>query len=204
MRMVNYKNNREFLSEVPHTRVDDLAVYYVIVVGRDEAGCSTLAIQNDHLEMMNISKEELHQTAMKNTKNLFPPQLIRMEDKLSNQGYNLLTSKYVECESEMYVLTNKFGQYGAANILYPDIVEKAKEIIGGDYFIIPANIHELVLVPKDNDYGAKMLGMLVRDVNEGLVDKEDYLSDHIYEMDFDAKEIRTVNASLPKRKEMER
>lgn len=204
MRMVNYKNNRELLSNVPHTRVDDLAVYYVIVVGCDKAGCSSVTIKNENQEMMNISTEELHQIAMGNTKNIFPPQLIRMEDKFSSSANNLLNSEYIEYESEMYVLTNQFGQYGAVNIMYPDIAEKVKEIIGGDYYILPANVHDLVLVPKDNDYDAKLLGMMVREVNEGILDKEDYLSDHIYEIDFDKHELRTVKESLPRQKEMER
>ena len=85
MRMVNYKDNREMLSETPHKKVDDLAVYYVVVVGCNRDGTACMTIRNTHQEMLGITTDELHQIAMENTSKIFPPVLMRIEDKLSNQ-----------------------------------------------------------------------------------------------------------------------
>ena len=45
---------------------------------------------------------------------------------------------------------------------------------------------------------------MIRDINMTQVEREEWLSDHAYDMDFDKKELRTVRESLPRQKEMER
>ena len=204
MRMVNYKDNREMFSETPHKKVDDLAVYYVVVVGCNRDGTACMTIRNTHQEMLGITTDELHQIAMENTTKIFPPVFMKIEDKLSQIENNLLVSKDVGRNSGMFVLTNEIANFGAVNILNPDITEKVREIIGGDYYIIPSSVHELLLVSKNEMVDARELGILVREVNGHMVDREDRLSDHIYEMDFEKNELRTVKESLPRYREMER
>jgi len=204
MRMMNYKDNRMFLREVPHKMVDDLAVYYVVTIQADEDSIASMLIRDEHLEALGISKDELHQIAMDNTRKLHPPELARINDKLYGITANLLESDVVNEGDQLYVLTNSIGQYGAVNVLYPDIAEKAKKVIGEDYYILPSSLHEVLLMAKSLGHDPKYLGEMVREINMNQVDKEDRLSDHVYEMDFDAKEIRTVKESLPRQKEMER
>ena len=204
MRMVNYKDNREMLSETPHKKVDDLAVYYVVVVGCNKEGTACMTIKNTHQEMLGISTDELHQIAMENTTKIFPPVFMKIEDKLSQIENNLLVSEDVGRNSGMFVLTNEIANFGAVNIMYPEIAEKIKEIIGSDYYVLPSTIHEMILVPKGEQVDARELGIMLREINGYMVDKEDRLSDHIYEMDFEKNELRTVKESLPRYREMER
>lgn len=204
MRMVNYKDNREMLSETPHKKVDDLAVYYVVVVGCNKEGTACMTIKNTHQEMLGISTDELHQIAMKNTTKIFPPVFMKIEDKLSQIENNLLVSEDVGRNSGMFVLTNEIANFGAVNIMYPEIAEKIKEIIGSDYYVLPSTVHEMILVPKGEQVDARELGIMLREINGYMVDKEDRLSDHIYEMDFEKNELRTVKESLPRCRGMER
>ena len=88
--------------------------------------------------------------------------------------------------------------------MYPDIAEKAREIIGGDYYIIPSSVHECLLISKDCGHSAKNIGEMIRDINMAQVEREEWLSDHAYEMDFEKNELRTVKESLPRYREMER
>ncbi len=204
MRMVNYKDNREMLSETPHKKVDDLAVYYVVVVGCNKEGTACMTIKNTHQEMLGISTDELHQIAMENTTKIFPPVFMKIEDKLSQIENNLLVSEDVGRNSGMFVLTNEIANFGAVNIMYPEIAEKIKEIIGSDYYVLPSTIHEMILVPKGEQVDARELGIMLREINGFMVDKEDRLSDHIYEMDFEKNELQTVKESLPRYRGMER
>lgn len=204
MRMVNYKDNREMLSETPHKKVDDLAVYYVVVVGCNKEGTACMTIKNTHQEMLGISTDELHQIAMENTTKIFPPVFMKIEDKLSQIENNLLVSEDVGRNSGMFVLTNEIANFGAVNIMYPEIAEKIKEIIGSDYYVLPSTVHEMILVPKGEQVDARELGIMLREINGYMVDKEDRLSDHIYEMDFEKNELRTVKESLPRYRGMER
>lgn len=204
MRMVNYKDNREMLSETPHKKVDDLAVYYVVVVGCNKEGTACMTIRNTHKEMLGISTDELHQIAMENTTKIFPPVFMKIEDKLSQIENNLLVSEDVGRNSGMFVLTNEIANFGAVNIMYPEITEKIKEIIGSDYYVLPSTVHEMILVPKGEQVDARELGIMLREINGYMVDKEDRLSDHIYEMDFEKNELQTVKESLPRYRGMER
>ena len=204
MRMVNYKDNREMLSETPHKKVDDLAVYYVVVVGCNKEGTACMTIKNTHQEMLGISTDELHQIAMENTTKIFPPVFMKIEDKLSQIENNLLVSEDVGRNSGMFVLTNEIANFGAVNIMYPEITEKIKEIIGSDYYVLPSTVHEMILVPKGEQVDARELGIMLREINGYMVDKEDRLSDHIYEMDFEKNELQTVKESLPRYRGMER
>ena len=204
MRMVNYKDNREMLSETPHKKVDDLAVYYVVVVGCNKEGTACMTIKNTHQEMLGISTDELHQIAMENTTKIFPPVFMKIEDKLSQIENNLLVSEDVGRNSGMFVLTNEIANFGAVNIMYPEITEKIKEIIGSDYYVLPSTVHEMILVPKGEQVDARELGIMLREINGYMVDKEDRLSDHIYEMDFEKNELKTVKESLPRYRGMER
>ena len=204
MRMMNFKDNRMFLREVPHKLVDDLAVYYVVTIHTDRESLATMLIRDAHLEELGISCDELHEIAYKNTREVYPPELRSMRETLKELKETDALPVKRNPSDELYVLTNKVGQYGAVNILYPDIAEKAREIIGGDYYIIPSSVHECLLISKDCGHSAKNIGEMIRDINMTQVEREEWLSDHAYDMDFDKKELRTVRESLPRQKEMER
>lgn len=204
MRMVNYKDNRMFLREVPHKLVDDLAIYYVITMHTDRESIATMLVRNEHLNALGISCDELHEIAYKNTREIYPPELKAMRDKLKELKEDISLPVKRNPSDDFFVLTNEIAQYGAVNILYPDIAEKAKELIGGDYYIIPSSVHECLLLPKDCGFSPKYIGDMIRDINMTQVDREEWLSDHAYDMDFDKKELRTVRESLPRQKEMER
>lgn len=204
MRMMNFKDNRMFLREVPHKLVDDLAVYYVVTIHTDRESLATMLIRDAHLEELGISCDELHEIAYKNTREVYPPELRSMREKLKELKETDALPVKRNPSDELYVLTNKVGQYGAVNILYPDIAEKAREIIGGDYYIIPSSVHECLLISKDCGPSAKNIGEMIREINMKQVEREEWLSDHAYDMDFDKKELRTVRESLPRKKEMER
>ena len=55
-----------------------------------------------------------------------------------------------------------------------------EEIFGGDYFILPSSIHEVIVVPDlgidDQEHD---LNEMVRKVNHMVVDPEDRLSDRV-------------------------
>lgn len=204
MRMLNYKDNRMFLRGVPHKLVDDLAICYVIVIHTDRDNTATMLVRDEHLNELGISCDELHELAYKNTREVYPPELRSMREKLKEFKEEKLLPKRRDPSNEFYVLTNEIGQYGAVNILYPDIAEKAREIIGGDYYIIPSSVHECLLISKDCGPSPKCIGEMIRDINMTQVEREEWLSDHAYEMDFDKKELITVKESLPRQKEMER
>ena len=101
----------------------------------------------------------------------------------------------------MYVLTNESGSLGAATLFYPDVKEKAAELLGSDYYILPSSVHETILVPDSSQINAKELCDMVKQANRTVVDEKDILSDNVYHYSRDARRLDKVSAE-PNRSEM--
>ena len=80
----------------------------------------------------------------------------------------------------MYVLSNKFRNYGAAGIAYPNVLEMIGQILKKDYYILPSSVHEVIIVPYSEIYVCSKLDEMVREINSTQVEEEDVLSNHVY------------------------
>jgi hypothetical protein len=94
----------------------------------------------------------------------------------------------------MYVLTNTSGSLGAAALFYPDVKDKAAELIGSDYYILPSSTHEVILVPDSAGINPKELCEMVKQANRTVVDEKDILSDNVYHYSRDERRLDKVSA----------
>ena len=92
----------------------------------------------------------------------------------------------------MYVLTNSTGSLGAAALFYPDVKEKAAELLGSDYYILPSSTHEVILVPDTAGINPKELCEMVKQANRTVVDEKDILSDNVYHYSRDERRLDKV------------
>ena len=81
---------------------------------------------------------------------------------------------------KMFVLTNKMKMNGAACILYQDVLKQFAKECGGNIFILPSSIHEVILVPAKKGITQSELDCMVRDVNREAVEDGEVLSNHAY------------------------
>ena len=68
-------------------------------------------------------------------------------------------------------------------IAYPNFFEDAAEKLGGDFYVLPSSIHEVLLVRDNGEMTAKDLEAIVREVNATQVAPEEQLTDHVYHYD---------------------
>ena len=68
-------------------------------------------------------------------------------------------------------------------IAYQNFMDQAAERAGGDFFILPSSIHELLIVPDNGQMGLRDLEAMVREVNATQVAPEDKLTDSVYHYD---------------------
>ncbi len=47
-----------------------------------------------------------------------------------------------------FILSNREGRNGATTITYPGMLEQLRKMAGMDFYVIPANIHEVLIVGK--------------------------------------------------------
>lgn len=83
----------------------------------------------------------------------------------------------------MYVLTNLFKINGAACMLYKEPLKLFSARVGKDLYIIPSSIHEVIILPADNNICKNELNAMVQQVNKEEVAESDILSDHVYMYD---------------------
>ena len=152
------------------TEIEGLRVVYRVGVEVDGNTASAVVTQK-LLDNWNITQEQLHDTAMRNTEQLLPPaiQVYRMLsnaiDWLSLDEFEGFTNK-----EGMYMLTSSKGSPAAPTdaivCLYPGVLEKLHRQAGGDFFLIPASTSEMILIPDTKVPGlCRKLETVLLDVN---------------------------------------
>lgn len=203
-RLVNAEENQELLAQRPHMIMDDLAVTYHLEMGKSDNGNMSVAITNTILDMYGISQEELHDLAVANLEEKVPatfqgmsevvkemmlPQIMSDLDLSKEAALDYIEQMIPDGNEQMYVLSNDSRLNGAATVLNEKAMEDIAEKVGGDFFILPSSIHELLVVPKQDGMDYSSLEAMVQEVNATQVAPEEKLSDHVYEYDAKEKEL---------------
>ena len=185
VRPIEKSRNRDFLRNMPHVSVGNgLAVICDINMGEDRVGDWRIAVNNSVLEQLGVDSETLFAEAMRSSMAVEPPMLIDMTSALfSPEKVNLLDRSEPispEDKGSMFVLTNASGSLGASVLFYPEVKEKAAEIIGTGYYVLPSSVHEVILVPEAPGIQEKDLCEMVKQANRTVVESKDILSDNVY------------------------
>ena len=108
----------------------------------------------------------------------------------------LMDESDFESQMPIVVASNEKGCLGAAVLSYPDFFEKAEEVMGGSFWLLPSSIHEVLMVPDTGDDGmAEMLLEMVTMVNaSGAVAPQDVLTDNAYYFDSERKTLVTAES----------
>lgn len=83
----------------------------------------------------------------------------------------------------LYVASNAGRVKGAGVIAYPGFMDAAAEKLGGDFFVLPSSIHEVILAADNGALDAETLKGIVRAVNMEQVAPGERLTDSAYHYD---------------------
>ena len=185
IRLLEKKRNRKFLAKMPYISVGHgFAITADINMGEERGGDWRIPVNKGVLEELEVDEETLFADAIESSAVFEPPMLVEMGNALfESDKINLLDMAGPidpEKAGNMYVLTNTSGSLGAAVLFYPEIRERAAEILGTDYYILPSSVHEVILVPDTAGIDEKDLCDMVRKANRSVVEEGDILSDEVY------------------------
>lgn len=175
-KLIHAEANRNLLKKTPHINWLDLALVFYVCISEDHSGVITALIHNEHLNIWNISPEDLREQAFSNTPKLLPPTLKSMASLLGNPEDE--TEDYEA--APFFILTNTSGVNGAGCLLYGDIIKNFAAMVGQDLIILPSSIHEVLLLPDTGDISYEEMGRLVTHINETEVPEVDRLSNEVY------------------------
>ena len=185
--LIQTKRNGELLKDIPHRDFLDLSIVYRIVANSSDDGVDTVIVTNRIAQRLAMTEEQLYQCAFRNTREILPPEIAT------------ITSIHLGKETEMdipehdalWMIGNRCGMFGAAMVLYPDILATVAKRIGSDLYLLPSSIHEFITCTTDGR-DADELRNAVRDVNEDEVAEKDQLSDQIYRYSRETGDITMV------------
>lgn len=143
--------------------------YATVCVELDGMG-TAFVVQNSMLEKWGVGKDRLFADAIENMSEKHPMNTFDVASFVETKG------------NPNYPLTafsNDEGMYGASAILYPGFLPKAFEAAGGDFYIIPSSIHEVLVISREA-VSAETLSKMVREINQAIVSEDERLSDNAF------------------------
>ncbi len=191
MRLVNYEKNAEILEDCPHIRFHDLAISFRWLAHWDDIGISTALITNKEMERWRVSKEQLYEDAMKNTKRIFPVQIRRLKEIMETSDMSFESGDF-----DLYVLTNSQGINGATSILYDGVLKDFARYKKSSFYLLPSSIHEMMICLVDSQISESMLLSLVKEANHMVVTMGEVLSDNIYFYHYEKDELFMIENYL--------
>lgn len=184
--VISANANADLLANVPHDRMEDLAVVYRFVMESSEDGRASILVTNNLMDRMGVSHEQLRADALENSPEIRPVVIMGMNEVMKEmidpEVYEMFGIPD-DAEETMYVATVPDKNSGAGVIAYQDFMDQAAERVGGDFFVLPSSINEILLVPDNGDMTADALRDMVKDVNAKEVSPEERLSDNVYHYD---------------------
>lgn len=205
--LVNAERNKNILRDCPHREclVDNsITIIYFV-----DFGSGTVRVTNKHMQNWEVTEEDLYENAMRNLsseeyvidnimsviEHNIREKIARMEE-LSETDiqmiYRLLSNM---CNEDLIVIRKPDLVYGARAMLRKDLFKKVLEefdnphLKDGIYFAL-SSVHEVILFNTEVDEKMKeKIHNTILAVNEEVLEKEDFLSDHLYFFNRETEEI---------------
>lgn len=178
------KGNNLDKSVVTLPFISDIELYFRIYLEECKNRSMSVVVKKEQLEYWNVSIDTVKECAFANidTKSFtFSDMLSAMLNGVVDLDNAEEMEKFLrETPNSMYVLSNKAKMNGARALLSNATLNKVKESIGEDFFIIPSSVHELLIVPQSTFAEPNDLRQMVKEVNDTQLEQNDKLSYDVY------------------------
>ena len=174
MQIISTDRNVQLLENLPHRNVLNMSVIYRVIMRCNEEGIDSVLVNESIMKDMEIDMNQLHSLALKNTKEMFEPEIY-------------------ELSAKALMVSNKYQMFGSASLLFNDLMDELSRRLHDDHlYVIPCSIHEFIAVPSDGTDLESLIAMLAES-NEEFVREQDILSNSIYK--YDSKTARMTKAA---------
>lgn len=165
IKLINTNLNQALLAAYVHRDLIELGLSITYVL-KTRKGLSE-EISKDVLDMWGITEEDLYSAALDTVRN--DVYVIPLESLL---GTISLTKPFSYC------VTNRYEKFGASSILLDEVREVIAKKLGGDYYIVPSSVHEMIAMRSENATPEGLLE-LVKEVN-GMLHAGEFLAESVY------------------------
>ena len=182
-KVVNYARNTKRLRGKAYRKYLDLVEIYCLKISVPGRGDGLAEISRKQLKGWGVSIKELEKQAAAHM-DFEDYEILPMEELLAGFGFEVERP-----DPMMYVLCRKDKDYAADAMTSPAFMKQFAARAGGDCYILPASVFELIAVPCRKGVDAVQLQKMVQEVNRDAVAPEDFLSDSVYYCHADSGEV---------------
>ncbi len=201
-KLVNTDRNKVLLDMIPHRDYLDFSIIYYCLLDNIDGTFATTLIYDTHINLWEITEEDLFEIASENTSKTLVPVIKNMSmilsELLGNGEFGPEETKEIEEELRndnnmpMYVITNKEKIFGASCILYPGLLHDFG-LEHGNFYILPSSIHEVIFIPENESIIPDNLCDMVKEVNSTQVSIDEILSDKVYYYSILSENLSEIN-----------
>ena len=181
VRLLDMAANREALRDAVWEPVGcgyALAAYMRLPGEDGEIGIAN--VPKNLPEASGIGERAVLTDALAGSASAAPPVLCPIREMLLGEGSpNLLEGEEYAGDDVILVLTAGDGCLGASALYYPGIQQQIAETVGGDYFVLPSSVHEILILPDNGELDPKELAAMVKEINQREVSPEERLGDRV-------------------------
>ena len=209
VRLMDIKSNAETLQNAVYEPVGcGLALVAYMKLPDEIAEGGIANVPAELIERLPGSdRETVFRDALEGSQAAGGAKLCAIQDMLMGPMFGEEPENYLKTgdtpEEGLMVLTTEDGRLGASALFYPGMKEKLGEIFGGDYYVLPSSIHEVLIFPDSGQMTPMELAKMVKEINETQVSPQDRLCNKVLEFRSDTQEL-TVAADPDRRREMAR
>jgi hypothetical protein len=192
-KIVNTDKNKELLRHIPHIRFLDLSICFFYPYHHKTLGNGSILIYNNHVDMWQTNYKDLYALSKLNTPRIFRPEIKSMQEVIESYAPTSLPEmKEMAAAVPMYVLSNQEHYFGAACMIYPQVLQNISRNFDKNFYILPSSIHEVILLPASSGGNRQELKAMVRDVNRTALAPDEILSDSIYYYDEASTQLKMI------------
>lgn len=206
IKLVSYEANKKRLEQIPHISFLDFAITYFVYMKQEDFGYGngSVQIENEHLELWGVEKEQLHRLAIKNSVEKMPVKFLSIQEiligMLNQKGIATddLQDEMTKLQDEipMYVLSNEQNYFGASVLYYPGVLKEISKRFQSDLIILPSSIHEVIVLPVSGEEQFDEMNEMIEDINKEQVADEEVLSGHLYYYNRSTEKLMIPSLSL--------
>ena len=82
-------------------------------------------------------------------------------------------------DAQLLVLTTEDGILGASTLYYPGMTDRIARIVGGNYYVLPSSVHEVLIMPEGGRMSPEEMAQMVREINENEVSPKERLGNRV-------------------------
>lgn len=188
-KLIHLKENENLLNITPHQVFLDFAIITYYQIDNSEVFHGTVLLNDKLVEHWKLTNEELLAWAIQNTKDKKKAQfndIVKVLDSILTEEEIII---YHQSLNKMYVLTNEEKYFGSILIYFPEVLQKIRSLLEDDFYLLPASVHEWIIIPVTYAGDVPYMQHIVREINATELLPEEVLSDNVYLYDSELENI---------------